>query len=213
MKGRPLELRPFSGNSLLDVLGYLRRDLARSLSDLFAILATPNSATPDNAGDVDTEAQTFGGVKTFQDGITFDNTDQTQTVLASFYEGSFTPRIEGSVSSGSGTYQAQQGRYTLINETVFFSMYIAWTLHDGTGDIRVVDLPFTAPSEAYYSVSVYADNIDSTTSAGMVGLVTPGSAKITVYGLRDNDTPVAVPMLGNDDAASHVLIVSGWYRK
>jgi hypothetical protein len=39
LKGRPLELRPFSGQTLTDVLGYLRRDVPRVFADLFAILA------------------------------------------------------------------------------------------------------------------------------------------------------------------------------
>lgn len=42
LKGNPLELRPFKGETLTDVLGYLKRDLSRSFSDLFAILARDN---------------------------------------------------------------------------------------------------------------------------------------------------------------------------
>lgn len=40
--GKPLELRPFSGSTLPDVLNYLKRDLARAFADLFAIIASDN---------------------------------------------------------------------------------------------------------------------------------------------------------------------------
>lgn len=50
-QGRPLELRPFSGSTLSDVLGYLKRDLARAFADLFAILANPTPVAVTNGSE------------------------------------------------------------------------------------------------------------------------------------------------------------------
>ncbi|MCD8491329.1 MAG: hypothetical protein LRY51_05260 [Geovibrio sp.] len=69
--------------------------------------------------------------------ISFQNTnDAAANILDWYEEGSFTPGIYGSNSSGSGTYSAQSGFYQRIGNRVHFQLHIVWSAHTGTGTIR-----------------------------------------------------------------------------
>ena len=81
--------------------------------------------------------------------------------LDDYEEGTWTPTIKGGTSAGTGTYGVQDGKYTIVGNTVFISAYITWTAHTGTG-IMIFSLPFTPGAGAlrYSSVSIgYADNL------------------------------------------------------
>lgn len=60
-RGRHLELRPFSGSTLTDVLSYLKRDVSKAFADAFAILAKP---TPYAASEVFADWDTGGATVT-----------------------------------------------------------------------------------------------------------------------------------------------------
>lgn len=69
--------------------------------------------------------------------------DSGANVLDDYEEGTFTPRIEGSTSAGTGTYAAQSGYYTKVGSVVHIQIALIWTAHTGTGNMRVEGLPFT----------------------------------------------------------------------
>jgi hypothetical protein len=60
-----------------------------------------------------------------------------------YEEGVFTPVIVGTTAAGVGTHTAQNGFYTKIGRLVQFELYVAWSAHTGTGNLRVAGLPFT----------------------------------------------------------------------
>jgi hypothetical protein len=99
-------------------------------------------------------------------GITFPATQSASTnvnTLDDYEEGTFTPTIIGTTSAGTGTYSAnsQIGRYTKIGNRVYFTIYLVWTAHTGTGNIRVTGLPFTsiATTNTYNAVAIWNANI------------------------------------------------------
>ena len=97
-------------------------------------------------------------------GITFNGDTATANELDDYEEGTFTPTIVGTTSAGTGTYTNQIGRYTKIGNRVSFTIYLNWTAHTGTGNIRVSNLPFTSTSAtgSFHAASIYADGIPFT---------------------------------------------------
>jgi hypothetical protein len=71
----------------------------------------------------------------------------TSKTLDDYEEGTWTPTIGGSSSSGTGTYTTQQGTYTKIGNVVKFQAEITWTSHTGTGQLEVRNYPFTSTNE------------------------------------------------------------------
>ena len=99
----------------------------------------------DGSGNVDLKN---GNVKVSNaKGIDFSATPQpagmTSELLNDYEEGTFTPTIVGSGTTGTGTYTTQTGRYTKIGNQVTVQIYFFWTAHTGTGDMFVTGLPFT----------------------------------------------------------------------
>ena len=158
-------------------------------------------------------AQTIAGVKTFSDGIKVDD-GGSETTLNSFIEASFTPVLEGSSATGAGTYVDQIGRYTRIGSTVWFHIYISWTTHTGTGDIRVADLPFT--NSATTVCALRSESVRwSVTPASVVGYISSSGTKILLQAIRSADTAVSATFAdaGNDDATPTKYIqLNGVYR-
>jgi len=76
-------------------------------------------------------------------GITFNGDTAAANELDDYEEGTFTPTIVGTTAAGTGTYSVQVGRYTKIGNTVRFQIYLTWSAHTGTGNMRVAGLPFT----------------------------------------------------------------------
>ena len=56
----------------------------------------------------------------------------------------FTPVLIGVSSAGAGTYTAQVGRYTKVYNLVYYYIYLAWSAHSGTGNMRITGLPYTS---------------------------------------------------------------------
>lgn len=62
-------------------------------------------------------------------------------ILDVYGETSFTPTVEGATTTGTCSYTYQQGKMTRIGGFIFFSVYVTWTSHTGTGNIRVKGFP------------------------------------------------------------------------
>lgn len=56
----------------------------------------------------------------------------------------FTPVVIGTTTAGTGTYTTQLGFYARWANMVFIQIFLAWTAHTGTGNMRISGLPITA---------------------------------------------------------------------
>jgi hypothetical protein len=81
----------------------------------------------------------------------------TANVLNDYEEGTFTPTVVGSTTAGTATYSpgAQNGYYTKVGRLVTVQVYMVWSGHTGTGNMRFAGLPFNTANitSNYASVS------------------------------------------------------------
>jgi len=99
-----------------------------------------------------------GAIPNAGTGITFPATQSASSnanTLDDYEEGTWTPTVSGGTTAGTGTYSAQNGRYTKIGNQVTVTAYVSWTAHTGTGGLNFTGLPFTVlnVSNVFYSVS------------------------------------------------------------
>jgi hypothetical protein len=85
-------------------------------------------------------------------GIQFNGDTAAANALNDYEEGTWTPVIEGTSTTGSGTYTIQSGRYTKIGDSVLLRARISWTAHTGTGSIFISGLPFSVSEFSGFSV-------------------------------------------------------------
>lgn len=102
-------------------------------------------------------------------GITFPATQSASSnanTLDDYEEGTFTPVIAGSTTTGTGTYNVygQVGVYVKIGNLVKVQIRLNWSAHTGSGDMSVTGLPFNSPSSIGYNdaVAITCSNITLT---------------------------------------------------
>jgi hypothetical protein len=145
-------------------------------------------------------------------GITFPATQSASSdanTLDDYEEGTFTPTIIGLTTAGTGTYGAQNGKYTKIGNAVTFSVDINWTAHTGTGNMAIAGLPFTAAPISFqrYPNSNYNQNINLSANNYMVTYVSDGQTRVTLAQLpTGGGAPSQVPM-----DTSGEMFVAGLY--
>jgi hypothetical protein len=108
-----------------------------------ATLTTPSFASTIGVGGATASASGAG--------VSFPATQSASSdanTLDDYEEGTWTPTITGSSSSGTGTYTKQQGTYTKIGNIVKFQAEIVWTAHTGSGQLEVSSYPFTSTAES-----------------------------------------------------------------
>jgi len=118
-------------------------------------------------------------------GISFPATQSASTnanTLDDYEEGTFTPTIIGLTTAGTGTYGAQNGKYTKIGNVVTFSVDINWTAHTGTGNMAIAGLPFAAAPISFqrYPNSNYNQNISLSANNYMATYVSDNSTRVTL---------------------------------
>jgi hypothetical protein len=90
-------------------------------------------------------------------GVAFPTTQSASSdanTLDDYEEGTFTPVVQGSTDLGVGVYSIQTGRYTKIGRLVTVEIYIIWTTHTGTGNLRIGGLPFNVANSPYSAVTI-----------------------------------------------------------
>jgi hypothetical protein len=94
----------------------------------------------------------------------------TSKLLNDYEEGTFTPVLKGSTLAGIGVYGTQAGSYTKVGNRVFFSLYLVWSAHTGTGYMIVDGLPYTIANNNgnYTSVSTYMDSAIALTAGKVI---------------------------------------------
>lgn len=148
-------------------------------------------------GDVDVNTLTSVGNQTITNGnlvigtagkgIDFSSgsnaSGMTSELLNDYEEGSFTPTIAGSGTSGTGTYATQVGRYTKKGREVSFEMTLSWTNLTGASGILVINgLPFASANVTGLATAVttIADTIALAAGYYMQNFVFANSSQIAV---------------------------------
>lgn len=101
-------------------------------------------------------------------------TTLTVTDIRGISTTSWTPRIDGSSSTGTATYIAQMGRRTRFGNRVFLDIYVAWTSGSGTGGLRIGNLPDPTENVSNYRASGsigYWDSVSVTAGAAHISMV------------------------------------------
>ena len=96
----------------------------------------------DNAVDLGTGAYRFKDLY-LSGGVVFDavSGNATSNTLDDYEEGAWTPSMSG---MGAATFSQQFGRYTKIGDLVHVTGKIEWTGANGTAQVNITGLPFTA---------------------------------------------------------------------
>ena len=131
--------------------------------------------------DLSSKTMTFGNVSA--SGITFPATQSASSnanTLDDYEEGTFTPTIVGTSSAGTGTYSKQTGTYTKIGNRVYFSIYIIWSAHTGTGDMNIGGLPFTSNSSNFSPCANRPSNLTLTANHLLVPWVVDNSTTVSL---------------------------------
>ncbi len=170
-------------------------------------------------GLVNTTTQTFNGEKTFDDGLSFTQTNSStgttaSSALAHYSAGSFTPTI--AFTGGTATYTTQTGRFTRIGNRVFFNIYLLFAKNTGTGNITVNGLPFTSANVTgnYGALAVVPDD-GFTTPAGkgpMVAYIGPNSGGIVLLWPSTTGAATAFVTATDIDSTGVGLMLSGSYE-
>lgn len=127
--------------------------------------------------------------------------------LDDYEEGTFTPVVEGVTTSGTGTYGTQVGYYTKIGRVVYYSIWLAWSAHTGTGNMRITGLPFTVGA-GLFPASFYTDGL--TVTAGNYPIGYPQSST-TNLALAQVATGGGGATNITMDTSVTALAVSGFY--
>ena len=72
----------------------------------------------------------------------------TSELLNDYEEGTFTPTVIGTTTTGTVTYARQLGRYTKVGNLVTVQIYLSWSGGTGTGNLAFGGLPFTIANNA-----------------------------------------------------------------
>jgi hypothetical protein len=170
------------------------------------VLAT----TPTLVGDV--TLSTGNLVVSSGKGIDFSLTPGTGTseLLADYEEGNWTPIVVGSSSAGTGTYSVQVGTYTKVGDLVHVQMFLIWTAHTGTGDMKVGGLPFTT-SATFLNFSAATigqfENIALTISSTPMAIIATNGTTIDLRQMPTGGGVMAnVPM----DTAGGIILAAAY---
>lgn len=86
------------------------------------------------------------------------------TVLDWYEEGTFTPTVIGTTTSGVGTYTVNKGKFTRIGNKVHIEVIISLSSHTGTGNMRIAGIPFAINSDFNYESVALLDYSNLTVS-------------------------------------------------
>ena len=137
-------------------------------------------------------------------GITFPATQSSSSnvnTLDDYEEGTFTPTVTGSTTSGTVSYGVISGTYTKVGRLVTFTMYVGWyNGFSGAGDLRLA-LPFACDTGNFFIAGTTAAGASSPTTAYPVsqGAISPGNAYININvtsGINTQMTPQAWAAFG-----------------
>lgn len=144
------------------------------------------------------------------DGLKFNGDTAAANALNDYETGTWTPRVEGASSAGTGSYGNQTGSYVKVGNLVCLNFDYTLSSHNGSGSFRIKGLPFnmTSTSGVEGTGSVMIHNFNTPASLGTAVLyLGTGDAALRIYVSNDNTSWQAASI---DD--NHTLIGSITYR-
>lgn len=130
--------------------------------------------------------------------------------LDHYVEGTFTPTITLGGAAVGITYATQYGSYTRIGNRVYFSLTVVLTSKgSSTGECIIGGLPITSSESQSSPAAVYANNLSTGISNGLVGVVFTGSTSMAISKV---DAGFAIRLTDADLTNTSDLRVSGVYR-
>jgi hypothetical protein len=138
-----------------------------------------------------TSANTSGAKLQTSDGLTFPSSQVSSSdpnTLDDYEEGTWTPVINGTSTSGVGVYSVQVGRYTKVGNTITAHCHINWSAHTGTGNMNIGGLPFGSANvtNLFPAASVFSNNL--TCTGVPVLLVLSGATTAPLFSLNNGAT-------------------------
>jgi len=166
------DLSPELGGNL-DVL---TRNIYSSVGPIKFVTSSVERARIDSSGRLlvgTVTENTNGGILQLTSGITFPATAVACTdvnTLDDYEEGTWTPTVEGTSTTGTASYTNRTGKYTKIGNLVYIGIELSWSAGTGTGNLKITGLPFV-PS-AYSSLVIgYANGLALTANTTAVSFV------------------------------------------
>jgi len=205
-----------AAGDVLDVIAYGAFEVSNTYTQAAAdaLLATKVSLTGD---------QTVAGVKTFSSqpvfsagialasgqGINFgansNAAGMTSETLSDYEEGTWTPTIVGTSTAGTATYSTQVGKYTKIGNLVTILVYLTWTGHTGTGNMRVAGAPFTTDVGNQEWITFIDSSGLAVPANSIPAAYFPGNASQIVIASQNTTGSPGLGSLAMDAAATIVL--------
>jgi hypothetical protein len=136
----------------------------------------------------------------------------TYTVISNA-SGSWTPRVDGSVTPGTGTYVNRTGLFHRVGNLVTFTSYIEMSNHTGVGDLLVKGLPFPVTFGGALTCMFYVTG-GVTFDGPIVAFLRDIADQVELYTnvLADGTiNPIDLPAL-IADADVVTIILNGTYR-
>jgi hypothetical protein len=124
--------------------------------------------------------------------------------------GTFTPTVVGTTTEGTATYAHQKGTYVKTGHLVHVQVYVNWSSGTGSGNLRVIGLPFALMnSGGYYGSASIAEHngINGTAGHTLGGLGVPSA---TVVNFVESDLGSAPVGISYDSAG--YIVFSMTYR-
>jgi hypothetical protein len=145
------------------------------------------------------------------DGLKFNGDTAAANALDDYEEGTFTPALQGTATSGTWSPDYNAGTYTKVGRVVNFAFILGGTLSGAAGYLRITGLPFTVNNSAQtapVNESRYID-ITGNTQIGveLIGGIT--QASLYAFGISKTETLLAVSAWGS--GGSSIVWVSGSY--
>jgi hypothetical protein len=143
-------------------------------------------------------------------GLTFNGDTATANALDDYEEGTWSPIVVGSTTSGTVSYTTRAGVYTKIGNTVSIQFYIIYTSGTGAGNLEITGLPYVPNGGGHYGgVTIgYLNNLSL--SANNIATAWPGNGVNTLHFYQyptGNGSSSPIPY---DGAAS--IMASAVYR-
>jgi hypothetical protein len=113
-------------------------------------------------------------------------------------QGTFSPTLDGSVSSPTVSYTTQVGTYQKIGQLIIATVHMVInTTSGGSGNVRIATMPFTSRNvtNEVWMAPVLIDGVDADTGV-LYYVVNMGanSATCSIQGIRDNTTVLQLPL-------------------
>ena len=142
-------------------------------------------------------------------GITFNGDTAAANALDDYEEGTWTPVLAGGTSAGTYTYGTQAGFYTKIGRKVYVTATLnnIATTSEGSGELRVRGLPFTAGTGSSNIGQVFLDNFNfSSVAATLCSIVAPSESYLTIREVVDSDSDTTMSVTDRNSSSSDLVI-------